>query len=1158
MCPSPSHIFLLLVEMKTPEKLPVTLLLRCILGFITVTTHLPPLSAQTSAPASSEPSPPKKTPAKETKAKKPPVEEDDDALELSPFEVHEERDRGLEASTVGTGSRMALEMRTAPVPFSAINQEMIQALGIMNMQEAAGWSTSGDQSKFDANGGGDTFGLYVTYGVRGQSSGSSSTQGLQQRDYYQNASTMNSYNVERYEFGRGPNAALFGIGLLTGSQSAQSKQAHFRTFAKVTTVFGSWDRYRASVDLNRKISDKFALRINAIEQRNHGWRLNEQNNFKGATINFNYRPNKTIELRLDASLETLSRTDPYSTISDHFSAWDGVTVFSGPVTDAVRSANATPGAPNAFGQKLTYFGEPQGVDRRPANYNVFIPSGPNIIMDYTNFARTRQADDSSDGRTPVYLGDLQIIRANNPNTATTSYNVNATNLFDAPDFLPEIFDHAVAVSSFRRPSERFSMANREPFLTQRNRNLTLTFTKRWAESLFLEIGANANQVPTHTFAASFYNDLRTIDIDIDKTLPNGQPNPHFLQLYGDGQVRDRKASVNAESVRANLAYRKDLGRWGKYNLNLNASSTFKQIQSNDYALSLAHDPDPRLWQTNDLIRLRTYWNDTDRPYSRDMLLRPITFVDWDYTDPNNPVSHNVTVNPRWVITGRSKGTNEWVNGGAQLQAKYFNRLTFLLNYRTDLVSGTQRNSVAYGDLPADWDGETLPFKPNAPSDWLNLTYIPVNASGAPTSSTPVLASTRPRTTVNGLSVRNPLYANARFRDDYNNPQYRATRKTSSYGATYEIVRWALVYGNFSNAYNPPDIGVYTLDNLQKLPTDAYSYEFGARFFLFNDHLQLRYNRFESRREHEGVTSPIIGDYNTLTNANNATSNLADDRNSLGIPNLSNGDYQNSRNYGNEIEITANLARGWRVTGNFGDNKQIRTSRFPLSKAFMADPTNQNIFRQLLESAGGRLDTTQHPNGAPGLAIAAPAGTYPAGTPLRDQTSAINAYNNLWLNAFAQLTNDSPVFSGKGKKVNLYSDYTIQKGWFKRLRVGFGLQWRDKIILADRSRDTIVDPTNPAKAIDDPTKDVTTYIWSRPLMTAKGTLAYMIPMKKGRSVEFNLVVDNLFNDRHPLYQSAQFRLLPVNGDFTSPARVTTMVNPIPREPINFMLTTTVNL
>ena len=86
----------------------------------------------------------------------------------------------------------------------------------------------------------------------------------QQRNNYLTSGLLDSYALERYEFGRGPNAALFNIGsgsTLAGGLGSQTKRPRYdRSVDTIGFTYGSWDYQRATLDVNRPLSNKVAVR----------------------------------------------------------------------------------------------------------------------------------------------------------------------------------------------------------------------------------------------------------------------------------------------------------------------------------------------------------------------------------------------------------------------------------------------------------------------------------------------------------------------------------------------------------------------------------------------------------------------------------------------------------------------------------------------------------------------------------------------------------------------------------------------------------------------------------------------------------------------------------------------------------------------------------
>lgn len=78
--------------------------------------------------------------------------------------------------------------------------------------------------------------------------------------------TRETFAVERIEVFKGPNSAFGGRGAAAGSINIVSKLPQDTDFATAQITGGTSDFKRASVDVNRKVGDKLAFRINAMWQ----------------------------------------------------------------------------------------------------------------------------------------------------------------------------------------------------------------------------------------------------------------------------------------------------------------------------------------------------------------------------------------------------------------------------------------------------------------------------------------------------------------------------------------------------------------------------------------------------------------------------------------------------------------------------------------------------------------------------------------------------------------------------------------------------------------------------------------------------------------------------------------------------------------------------
>ncbi|MEX2044872.1 MAG: TonB-dependent receptor plug domain-containing protein, partial [Opitutus sp.] len=247
----------------------------------------------------------------------------EEAIVLSPFEVSAERDTGFVAAASLAGGRLASELRDTPVAYSVITRDFIDALNITDLQMAADWTT-GTTYEHDI----ETpmaFGQDVNYSTRG------SGPGAQQRNFFPQRNKIDSYNLERFDFGRGPNAILFGNGSLGGVSSATTKRA--RTDSQFSTIefgVGSWDHYRGTLDVNQPLGDKFAVRLAGVLQDSDGWRLKEFDRRKAAFLTATLKPIRNMEIRLEGEYATNTANKGFTTISEKFAGWNGTTTYNAP------------------------------------------------------------------------------------------------------------------------------------------------------------------------------------------------------------------------------------------------------------------------------------------------------------------------------------------------------------------------------------------------------------------------------------------------------------------------------------------------------------------------------------------------------------------------------------------------------------------------------------------------------------------------------------------------------------------------------------------------------------------------------------------------------------------------------------------------------------
>lgn len=1038
----------------------------------------------------------------------------EETVVLSPFTVSTEKDTGFIAASSLAGGRLATDLRDTPVAYSVVTRDFIDALGLTTVTDAANWSPNTVLSATsNGTGIGDAvLGVGSNYQVRGAGNG-------QQRNFFPYFSPMEAYSVERYDFSRGPNAVLFGNGGLGGVSSTMTKTAKFgRSITEVMQSIGSWENYRTTIDLNRSLlGDRVAVRLAAVNSDRKGWRDREMDRTHAAFLTTSLKVGPNATLRLEGEYGQNYNTQAFTNINDTFSGWDGKTTFSGRVDTLPTNANAV------------------GIGRRAAGYLIMNPgSGSNTIMSYQNDPIT--VGGGSNSSVPIG-GFVQ--------GALPSFNSSGAMLLYALNVPANRFDNAIAGSAFRLPKESFSMASDIPRVWQRYKDLQLTFDYKVGQ-LFFQAAADINRNRLFRYALDSLGTQNTA-IDINRVLPNGEANTHFLQPYGDGQHRYGYVDRNSQGLRAAVGYVPNSTRFGKYIFNAMGGITQYAEDQMVYNYSIAQNADHRRWGSSgnnlgrtDIVFMRRYWYDTSRPVPAPKSIR--------YIDPVNGVDK--TINPIWALENDRPDSVQHIERRfsyaiASFQAKYFDEKLVLLGaVRGDKFRNYVRQQVQPGEYSAtSWDGYTPRSRPDAPADYFGLSYVPKDAAGIATGNAQA-ADTRPRD-ANGNRL--PQYANDRFKDDYNAPKVADQRVTRTVGTVWHATWWVSPYVNYAETFNAPS-AIQRADSSFLQPTVAKGIDVGLRSSLSGGRINVNFSYYTNKEDNNAVGVSYQSDVNTLANANALGDNSVGGRNIRQLAALPSqiNDIRSREAKGFELEVVANVTKQWRLTLNGGVPKVWSTNAFPDAIKYL-DATFPTL-KQIVIDTGGLVDANN---------VASINSAIPVNDRSPDVSGAVNAYNRLIVSRAGfvtgrQLTQYQP-------NANIFTDYTMGSGRLRGLRFGAGVQWRGRQIVGNRAADTIVNPANSVTAVDDPKVNAYTPVYSpESYYTVVATAAYTFRLEKRRELSFNLRVNNVLNDRGPIYSSGSTALRPLKGDYTSPARETVPNIFALKQPISFNLSATLKL
>lgn len=1073
-----------------------------------------------------------------------------ETVRLSPFIINTERDEGFVAASALAGGRLNTDLKDTPVAYSVLTKEFLDAFNVTDLMQAMEWSVNTTYNPGNNVDQGFGFSPAINITIRGAAPGESN---YPMRNFFPFNHNTDSYALDRFDFARGPNAILFGAAQFGGTPVSVTKQAlTSRSLSQAQIQVGSWNKHRATIDVNRPITPQAAVRVAAMWDQGDTYRENEWRKKKAVFLTGTYHLTKATTLRAEGEYAESSQKTFPTFLTDQVSAWDGRTTFA----RAVLPADAPTAA------QLAAAGVAYGTNNaNPAFAPLWVwdPTGFGSadVMNFANVLRTKGAAGNGTAANRNLIGGKAIT------SASVSYAGQP--MIDGYEVPAGRYDTVLSGSpGFRVPTQSTTnfWTSGKPTQSQLARDVSLTLNHRIGDSLFLEVAGDTNVVRIDGNNA-INRGVNTVYIDITQNLPNGAANPNFRQPYSEFWHYQNLRSYELSSLRASAAYIRETSL-GRLQLALGAGANH-QLQAKRsflYLLPLQSiGPDARYWdasQASTALWYRLYFNQPGRDfYNTD--LGALTLRNADGT--------TTSATPRMVLdaTRKDNSADNITKFKHVMAAGNFsmfrNRLVLIGAVRRDITNLETRNTVLPGDYPAGWSGSDITFKPAAPKDWATLTYIPKNAAGVATGPAQP-ADNRPRLTVPATAtvaassiLPQPQYAGDRFRDDYNPPALNVASNTFSLGATFNATKWLGVYGNLATTFNP-NLLVQRLDSSLLPPSASRGLDIGVRLNPAGGRIAMSLGWFTSSQNLSPVNSPggLIGSYNTIFNTP-AVGDLSPGgrniRNEGLLPAVVR-DTQTQRSKGVELEVTANLTPSWRLLFNAAHTEGTQANIAPDSRAFIA--AKDTVVRQILADAGVLISPSN-------VASINPAVNDPARINVGAVTNAVNAWNTIQTSVIPNLVTGAQKLAGATDYTsNLGTDYTFREGRLKGLSAGVGLHYRGRMVVGYRGADTIVNPANPATAIDDPSVDAYTPVYSKAHTTADARLGYTWKLAHRRTMAVNLNLQNLLNNRNPIYfvnlpggQTTNTILRPRNADVTSPAVYTVPAGFSYRAPINWSLT-----
>ncbi len=202
-------------------------------------------------------------------------EEDRTVFDLSPFQVIAGDNVGYLATTSLSGTRIRTDLRDLGAAITVITPEFIRDTGATGIDDLLVFTTGTEVGGAFGNFTGSSIGAARARqeSSRENPEGNTRVRGLVSaelsRDYFITDFGFDTFNVERVDISRGPNAVLFGVGSPGGVINYSLKRANlYRDMNEIGFRLGPHGSLRGTADFNRMIvKDRLALRLNFLEDQ---------------------------------------------------------------------------------------------------------------------------------------------------------------------------------------------------------------------------------------------------------------------------------------------------------------------------------------------------------------------------------------------------------------------------------------------------------------------------------------------------------------------------------------------------------------------------------------------------------------------------------------------------------------------------------------------------------------------------------------------------------------------------------------------------------------------------------------------------------------------------------------------------------------------------
>lgn len=478
----------------------------------------------------------------------PPPAADEQPIVLERFTVNVDTDRGYIAVDALAGGRTNTPIRLTPASMSSLTRTFIDDLGIQNVREALQWTPNVvPEDPLAGKGFGGTAFHAWSFNYRGAGVGQQGGPGPT-KNYFSFYQDADAYNVERVEFTRGPNSILFGIGTVGGTLTTYTKVPRLdKDFITTTVVGDSNGSMRFEGDYNVAARKNFAVRLNALYDRNKGWRNADENTREAVDLAFLYKLGDNTSFRLEIEGSRVKKSLISSNIGDKTSGWDGTTASATWGAAPTGSARTIPiQNAGAWGDWLNPF-------------PVYIPGASKPLQGWAGgFASTSSLVDVGSALNWAPYKGWYPDQIKLPWESTYSSTAN----------IPI------------RPSRDWTYGNGRSDI--KFADITALFDHRFNEHFDMQLGLYRY---TDWQIARDYEGTGGAAVDINKQLPDGTANPNYGKKFADFFLSKQTQGRDVTEGRAQLNYNLEgqlFGHGASQMFAFSAAKKLLKIQARQY------------------------------------------------------------------------------------------------------------------------------------------------------------------------------------------------------------------------------------------------------------------------------------------------------------------------------------------------------------------------------------------------------------------------------------------------------------------------------------------------------------------------------------------------------------------------------------------------